>query len=82
MEQANKVNQTNGTKGNRLFDKPDLVSKHKPSKLGLSDPRRTKIKLMLSHPKKSVQPSTVELWELEREKKKWEDMGFSVTVIN
>jgi len=82
MEQASKQQHSGGTRGNRQFNKPDCISKHKPSKLGLNDPRRIEIKLMLSHPKQSVQPLTVELWEVEREKRKWESMGFSVTVVN
>jgi len=79
---ARKQQHTNGVKGNRDIDKIDLVTKHKPSKVQLNDPRRVEVSLMLSHPKQSVQPLTIELWELERVKKKYEDMGFSITIVN
>lgn len=80
---AHRVQNTSGVKSNRDFNKPDFVSKHRPSKVKLNDPRRTEIKLSISSPKSAVKtPLTVELWKLEKEKRKWESMGYDVHVCN
>lgn len=79
---ANKINHSNGTKGNRSFDKPDFVSKHKKSKIDLKDERVTKVEIRLTHPRKCVLNKTIELYSLERETKKWQADGWEVSVCN
>lgn len=80
--EAKKQQHINGTRGNRNFNKPDCISKHKKSKSGSLDPRTTKIQIMLTHERKSVMNKTIELYQFEREKLKWEKDGYTVTLVN
>ena len=79
---AHRQQHSGGTRGNRNYDKPDYVSKHAKSNIGIQDPRTTKIQIMLTHERKSVMNKTIELYQLEKEKKKWESDGFKVTICN
>lgn len=80
--EAKKVQNGNGVKGNRNFAKEDLVSKHRKSKIDLKDKRSTKIEIRLTHPRKSVQVKTIELYRLESEKLKWGRDGWNVDISN
>lgn len=80
--EAKKQQHPNGTRGNRNFNKPDCISKHKPSKSVSKDERTTKIEIRLVHPRKCVLNKTIELYSLERETKKWEADGWEVYVCN
>ncbi len=82
MEKAKKVQQSGGQKGNRNYHKEDLFSKHKKSKIDLKDPRVEKVKLMITHPSRCVLNTSVELFKLPAETRKWEKDGYKVQVIN
>lgn len=80
--EAKKVQNGNGVKGNRNFAKEDLVSKHRKSKIDLQDKRSTKIEIRLTHPRKSVQVKTIELYQLESEKVKWGRDDWEISISN
>ena len=80
--EAKKVQNGNGVKGNRSINKPDLITKHKKSKIDTKDKRSTKIEIRLTHPRKSVQVKTIELYQLESEKAKWGKDGWEVSISN
>jgi len=83
MEQASKQQHAGGTRGNRQFNKPDCISKHKPSTIDLGDPRMVDVELMLSNPKvSSVRNITVKMHKVELTIEKYKKIGISATVVN
>lgn len=82
MEQASKQQHAGGTRGNRNFNKPDCISKHKPSKSVSVDERTTKIEIRLVHPRRSVMVKTIEAYQLESERSKWAKDGWELFINN
>jgi len=82
-KKAHKVQNTNGVKSNRTVPKEDYVKPHSRSKVkSVKDPRLVEVKLLLTHPRKSVQNITVENYAVESKVRYWEGMGYDVKVCN
>lgn len=83
MELAHKQQQTKGVKSNRIFNKPDFVSPHRPSKLNLNDERVKKVKILIKHPRRCPNGIThqIESFKVLKETEKWVRDGFSVELI-
>jgi len=80
--EAKKQQHPNGTRGNRNFNKPDCISKHKPSKSVSVDERTTKIEIRITHERRGVFTKTIDLFQLESETSRWEKDNYKVFVNN
>ena len=83
MVKAHKVQQGAGQKGNRNYQKENLVNTHKKSKIVLNDERVKKIKINISHPRRCPDGMNkeIQVFELDAETRRWTRDNYTVRVI-